>query len=340
MSQAGDVFTPVLRALAADPSTEFGVPGTRVETLRTIDGRYSSVRRVRIQTPARITHAYIKVMKPRGPGQEELARVDRMLRREYAATAALHQALRQDAGFGALRPIALMPDLHALATEEVPGRPWADLLAERSAATDHQLAIARRVGTWVRIYQGLGETPGRVELAERREYLDDRLKLIEGRVISPAERRRVLDRFDALAREIGADSVRQVPIHADLAPTNIVVDEQGRVTVLDFTMAKAGTEYHDLAHVYFHLELMRVRHRARREMFRALQRSLLGGYDPSLSAEHPLFRMMLMQHAICHVALLAERRVPLLDVAYRWFVRRRWIVCDRMPSAAAERQVA
>jgi aminoglycoside phosphotransferase (APT) family kinase protein len=142
-----------------------------------------------------------------------------------------------------------------------------------------------------------------------------------------------------MAREIGADSVRRVPIHADLTPTNIVVDNEGRVTVLDFTMAKAGTEYDDLTHVYFQLELMRRRHRSRRKIFQALQRALLAGYDPSLSSDHPLFRMMLMQHAVCHVALLAERRLPVLDVAYRWFVRRRWTVCDRM-SAPAERQVA
>jgi hypothetical protein len=30
------------------------------------------------------------------------------------------------------------------------------------------------------------------------------------------------------------------------------------------------------------------------------------------------------------VALLAERRVPLADIAYRWFLRRRWRECDRL----------
>lgn len=339
MPPGGEDFGPVLRALAADPSTEFGAAGAHVDVLRTIVGRYSSVQRVRIQTPTRTTHAYLKILKPRGPGEEELARADRMLRREYEATAALHKALRQDAGLGALRPIAFLPDLRAIATEEVPGRPWAEIIAARSAVVDEQVAVARRVGRWVRIYQGLSDTPGRIEIAERRAYLDDRLKLLEDRVISPGERQGVLERFDRLAGEIGTDSVRRVPIHADLTPANIVVDNEGRVTVLDFTMAKAGTEYLDLTHVYFHLELMRLRHRSRNEMFVSLQRALLAGYDPVLSSDDPLFRMMLMQHAVCHIALLAERRVPVLDVAYRWFVRRRWIVCDRMASATAGRQV-
>jgi hypothetical protein len=112
---------------------------------------------------------------------------------------------------------------------------------------------------------------------------------------------------------------------------NIIVGADGRVTVLDFTMAKTGTIHHDLSHVFFHLELLAGRHRGKRETFRALQAAVLAGYDAELSAADPLFRLMLLQHAVCHVALLAERRVPVLDGAYRWFLRRRWQVCERIP---------
>ncbi len=129
-----------------------------------------------------------------------------------------------------------------------------------------------------------------------------------------------------------------VPIHADLTPLNIIVDESGRTTVLDFTMAKTGTQHHDLSHVYFHLQLMAARRRGREAPFRALQQALLSGYAPALTAEDPLFRLMLLQHGVCHVALLAERRVPVLDAAYRWFMRRRWRLCERTwaPGRAAQ----
>jgi hypothetical protein len=43
-----------------------------------------------------------------------------------------------------------------------------------------------------------------------------------------------------------------------------------------------------------------------------------------LSADDPLFRLMLLQQGVCHIALMAERRVPVVDAAYRWFMRRRW----------------
>jgi hypothetical protein len=92
--------------------------------------------------------------------------------------------------------------------------------------------------------------------------------------------------------------------------------------------------------MYFHLELIGARRRARKQMFHALQRAMLSGYDPALAPDHPLFLMMLMQQAVCHVALLAERRVPLMDSAYRWFLRRRWQLCAGMWSDRAELRVA
>jgi Ser/Thr protein kinase RdoA (MazF antagonist) len=340
MSHGRDIFDTVLAALAADKSTAFGAPGAQVEVLRRIDGLFSAVQRVRIQTPARTIHAYVKVLKPRRPGADELAYLDRMLTREYRATQALHDALRQDRAIGAVRPLALLPAYRALVTEEVPGRPFGELLVETDHSTDELAVVASNIGRWVRLYQGLDGAAGHIDVAEQRSYIDDRLKLLEGRVLSSADRQSTLQRVDALAREIGCPSVRAVPIHADLTPLNIIVDATGRTTVLDFTMAKTGTVYHDLSHLYFHLELMATGMRGRSASFRALQHALLSGYAPTLTAADPLFRLMLLQHGICHVALMAERRVPVIDAAYCWFMRRRWRVCERMPADASMLQVA
>jgi Ser/Thr protein kinase RdoA (MazF antagonist) len=340
MSRGVDPLDSVLTALAADPDTDFSARGASLSIVRRVDGPFSSVARVRIATPARTTHAYIKVLKPRRQSEEELARIDRLLKREFTATQALYDALKQDTDIAAVRPIAIVHEHRALATEEVPGRPLGELLAEATRLTDEMVAIVSRVGAWTRVYQRIGGTTGEIELSERRTYLDDRLKRLEGRVLTASDHQATLERFDGLAREIGAASVPAVPIHADLTPMNVIVDERGRVAVLDFTMAKTGTVHHDLSHMYFHLELMATRHRGQRALFRALQRAMLAGYDPTLSAGDPLFRLMLMQHSVCHIAMLAERRVPIVDAAYRWFLRRRWHVCEQIPPKHAELQVA
>jgi Ser/Thr protein kinase RdoA (MazF antagonist) len=327
MPQGSD-FAPVLDALRQDPSIEFGEPGASIELLDRIDRPFSTIQRVRIQTRTRSVTAYAKILKPYGNSAEELQQADRMLRREFTATKALFDVLRQDSEIGAVRPIAFLPEHRAVVTEEIPGRPFAELLASQSKTTDDLLAVARRIGGWIRIYQSFGASATRVSLAERRAYLDERLKQLEGRVISSEERQAVGSRFDALAERLGPD-VAGVAIHADLTPMNIIVDDTGRIAVLDFTMVKTGTACHDISHLYFHFEMTGARQR-KREMMRELERALLAGYSPSLSDTDPLFQLMLMQHVVCHVALLASRRVPLVDLAYRWFLRRRWQACLQM----------
>jgi hypothetical protein len=253
-----------------------------------------------------------------------------MLKREYNATAALHHALPPNDDITSIRPIALLPELRALVTEEAPGRPLGECLEDGGVPEPWLVLVVRRVGQWVRLYQQVLPAAGQVAMAERRDYLDARLRLLEGRVLSTAERAFWLARFDSLCAGIGHAEVPAVAIHADLGPMNIIVDDAGRIAVLDFTMAKTGTIFHDLSHVYFHFELLAQRHRGQRARISGLQRALLDGYRPGLSAADPLFQLMLLQHAVCHLALLAERRVPLLDAAYRWYLRRRWQQCAAM----------
>ena len=153
MSRGSHQFATVLNALATQPDTEFGQPGAVVQVLRQVDGPFSSVQRVRIRTPTRTVHAYTKILKPRRPGPDELASLDRMLKREYTATAALYQALRTDDDIGSVRPMAFLPELRALVTEEVPGRPLGELLEDDAVPEASLLAVARRIGQWVRLYQ-------------------------------------------------------------------------------------------------------------------------------------------------------------------------------------------
>ena len=326
-----DLFQEVYAALAASPSARCHVPGADVQVLRRIDGPFSHALQIRVCADARTTTAYLKILKPRKAGAKELQRIDRILDREYRATKDLYDTFEGNDVMRAVRPLAFLPEHRALVTEEVPGRPMAELLADPQCSTAFLTGIARNVGVWVRIYQSLRPSTEPIEISRRRRYLDKRLHRLLGRVITSEQHSEMLDRFDRLAGQIGCASVPAVQIHADLNPLNIVVDENGKLAVLDFTMAKLGTKYHDITHMYFHLELLASRHPKRADVFKNCQRALLAGFDPSASFDDPLFRMILMEHAVCHVALLAQRRLPLVDVAYRWRLRRRWRLCTRMP---------
>ena len=119
-----------------------------------------------------------------------------------------------------------------------------------------------------------------IELGERRTYLDERLKLSKDVSSHPRIGATRWRDSTICRREIGVSAVPAVAIHADLAPMNIIVDQTGRVAVLDFTMAKKGTAHHDLSHVASTWSSSPRRIPRRRGSIEALQRAMLAGYRP------------------------------------------------------------
>jgi hypothetical protein len=108
----------------------------------------------------------------------------------------------------------------------------------------------------------------------------------------------------------------------------------GGVAVLDFATAQAGTRYHDIAHLFMHLELARGRARWRGIALGPVQHALLGAFDRFDVQSAPLFRLMLLQHIVCHVTQLADSAGGGLGVVLRTLVRWRWRACLTLPALA------
>jgi serine/threonine protein kinase len=325
-------FEPALAMLAAGSEEYFGEAGAALEPLERLERPFSALLRFRIRAAGRESFAFLKVFRPRRQDAEELAQLRRFVEREYRATRRLHDAFGTKPGLTALRPIALFPEHLAIVTEEVEGRTLEHVLRQSlwgQPSRERTLAVAERIGAWVRTYQDVTPVEGDLSLEERREYLDVRLQKLLGDVLTPADRAGTLDLFDQLASRVDRPEPL-IAIHADLNPTNILVGTDGRVTILDFAMAKSGARHHDLSHLCFHLERLRWR-RVMPGHVLAVQRALLRGFDPAASTKDPLFALMLLQHAVCHVAQLAERNVGTLRPAYRTLMKYRWQKCLGSP---------
>lgn len=330
-----DGFEPLLDLLTANSARYFGEATAAIEPVLRIERPFSSLLRLRIGTGARSFHAFLKVFKPRRSTAEELAQLRRWVLREYDATARLHEAFAALPGLSAVRPIAVFPDRLALVTEEAAGLPFDRVLRDGlwGRRIPAPLAdTAARVGAWIRTYQEVTPGPGVLSLAERREYLDERLRAVSlAAVITETDRATALARFDQLAGLVGEADLRLVAIHADLCPANVLVAPDGSVTILDFAMAKTGSRLHDLAHFYMHLEFQRWRPRPRSSAIGEVERALLEGFESVAIGSHPLFRLMLLQHVVCHIAQLTQHTSGPLQPAQRWLARRRWRRCARMP---------
>lgn len=320
-------FDGLLAELAAGSQLYFGDDHAVIQPVARLERPFSALLRLRVEAGGHESYAFLKVFKPRSGGEEERAQLRRFVEREYRSTRTLHEALRGRPDLTALRPVAVFPEQLALVTEEVRGETF-DIVARRAsrggADAEAAMAVAERIGAWIRTYQDVTAAEGLLSLDAQREYLDVRLRALAGDVLTQDDRQSVLRHYDDIAARIQTEDLGLVAIHADLTPTNILVASDGRVTILDFAMAKTGARYHDVAHLYLHLERLPGRLPLVTERAADLQAALLRGVSPTLSASHPLFALMLLQHVVCVMAQLAQRDVGLLQPAYRALLRRRW----------------
>jgi len=338
-------FDPLLKQLADGAGQYFGDASAAILPVARLERPFSSLLRLRVATSRGVFHAFLKVFKPRLATEDELAQLRRWVLREFNATARLHESVSGRHGLSAVRPIAVFPDRLALITEEVVGQPLDEVLRDglRGRPIPAPLTtIARNIGAWTAMYQQVTPTTGLLSLAERRDYLDVRLRALTAAGVLPAtEYSEVLARFDDLAPRVDDASLRLVAIHADLCPANVFIGDGGAVTVLDFAMAKTGARFHDIAHLYMHLQMHRSHLRGLdigrgsrgAGTLAAMNDALLAGFDEGTTAGDPLFRLMLLQHVVCHVAQLAQGS-GVLQPARRWRARRRWLRCSRFEGLA------
>jgi Phosphotransferase enzyme family len=308
-------FRPVVAQLIHDGRLYFGSDVVAIEP-RHVVGRpyvvgrpFSSLARVRVDTAAGALGAYIKILKPRADTPREVALMQQSVRRDFEMTCRVRTALSERPDLDAVPPIACFPDHLALVSGEVDGRTLSALLAGSAAGWPSSSTMRRllehvhRIGCWLKATQE-GVPPERaIDPDAMRVYLDKRLDDLEGgdSIRLTRSGRMALESYrDRLIHEAG--ELRLVPkwMHADFCPDNIIVGD-GVVTVLDFMMAKSGTVYHDISHLYMHLDAMKAKPWFRPGVIDQLLRALLEGFEPGLDTNRPLFALLRLQHVICHL---------------------------------------
>jgi Ser/Thr protein kinase RdoA (MazF antagonist) len=173
-----------------------------------------------------------------------------------------------------------------------------------------------------------------------REYIGARVQRLEacpGARFTSSDAERILSTVDRLGTLIPAEDLREVAIHADLSLGNVLVS-QTRIVVLDFAMAKRGTALHDLTRLFLQIDLLAVKPQMSRRIINEVQRALLAGFDPLLTPNRPLFRLLMLLHRVNHLASLSVNRVAGPEAFYNSIVRyqhRRWIAAEITRSQSA-----
>jgi hypothetical protein len=328
-------FAPIIARLEAEATERFGVAKVRVTPVGFEERPFSWLVRAAVsgtRADGRAGHVFIKVFKPKeqGSGVDMRARVIQ----DFATTCEIHTFMQQWSDLGAVRPVACYDEALTIVTEQAEGVTLLDALRADAAwfpgraRLDSLARSLDTVGRWLKRFQGFRPDDGLVAVDALRGYVDTRLKrMVDRQVMTARQRQRILDHLEGLGRLIATSDLKDVAVHADLAPANILVSERG-VVVLDFAMTGRGTALHDISRLHMQLDLLRAKPQFRRRVIAPLQDALLRGFDPDLASRHPLFRSLSMLHRVNHLGTLALRRESLpgrLVSARAIGMHRRWI---------------
>jgi hypothetical protein len=324
-------FRPVVAQLIQDGRRYFGSDVAAICARHVVARPFSSLARVRVDTASGTVGAYIKILKPRADTPEEVASMQQNVRRDFEMTSRVRSALSDRPGLDAVPLIACFPDHLALVSVEVEGRTLSAHLARSAAGWPSDASMRRlskhlhRIGSWLKATQK-GVAPERaIDPDAMRVYLDKRFDDLEGGDSIRLTRggRAVLEKYrDRLIYDAGGQRLVPKWIHADFCPDNIIIGD-GAVTVLDLMMAKTGTVYHDISHLYMHLDAMKAKPWFRPPVVDQLLHALLEGFEPGLDAKRPLFALLRLQHVICHLVALQSAGSSRAVDFYRNRIRRR-----------------
>ena len=326
-------FEPVVSRLQEDLAKVTAGPPARVLPVAYEERPFSSVLRVRAIEPAGDACYFVKIYKStQDPGNIEKIRA--RVSQDFVTTQRLARAMTTDPRLRVVDVIACYPDHLAIVTRQAVGdtlRAYLDRHASwfPGAGTRARLMAAlSTVGEWIRAFQRLDPAGGVIEECELREYVDVRLKrLVQRGIYSGTRREAILAYLAGLGATMSHGDLARVLVHADMAPGNILIATD-RVTVLDLAMVQRGAPLHDITRLYLQLDVLRAKPQFRPRVVAAIQRALLHGYDPGLSAAHPLFRYLVMLHRINHLSTLTLNResFPASMVSRRVLqVHRSWI---------------
>ena len=307
-------FDAVVERLRGENRGGFAPSGTMIRPGRFFDRPFSQVFELHVEGTGQPLTAFVKILKPRFDTPEELEATARNVTREFATLTRVHEALRHHPRLFTPRPIACYPDLLALVTQRVEGEPLTRVLSKLRGApstrTVHEVGeVMRNVAAWLKTYQTTEASGPPIALDRMRAYLDARLRpLVELGVCSSSMREDLLRYFDRLACEVPDGELAAVPVHGDFSPENVII-ERGCVSVLDFTMARHGARYLDLAHMFMHVELLKARPWFRPAALDCQATALLSGFDRTLQMDRALFDLLLLQNVVCFVLQTAQMNV-------------------------------
>ena len=249
---------------------------------------------------------------------------------EFEATRRIHLLMQPFDDLQAVPAVGCYPDALTVVTEEVKGPTLLEHLSTKGAwfpgdaRLDDLCSSMRAVGRWVRALQGMGGQGPRLTRQGIASYVDHRLQQLvrhPGAKFDERDRADVLGHIDRLAQQMPDDAFSTVPVHGDMALSNVLVVGR-RIAVLDFAMMQYEGALLDLSRLYLQTELLALKPHVRSDVTSRLQAALLAGFDASVHPRLPAFRLHLLIHRVNNLATVTLKPGAFPESLYNGLVAR------------------
>jgi hypothetical protein len=294
-------------------------------------------RAVMVKVPAAAIPVSARSQPARMPDRPRVAPVlsaRERIESEHAALCAIESRLRGrgDPRFGCIRVLDFLPEERALISERAADPPLKQLLAAA-----HRLSAPRRgrrlfdalrsAGAWLRQYHQLPPLEHTFSRGASRESFADSLVRLQDYLLASGAPAPLAELALDLARRARVVLPAELPLgtcHGDLAPRNVLVGSEGRVTLLDTRAAWLAPIYEDLAYFGVSLRTAKVQLYSggqffRRAFLQELEAALLEGYFGAEPPPLPVLKLFRVQLLLDRWASLlhAERKPGIAAAARR-----------------------
>ncbi len=218
------------------------------------------------------------------------------------------------AGTPVTQVIAVWPTWSVTVARAVDGLSASAVMRDTRVSIHNRVNLGNRLGGLLAEFHTLAGVSVPIRTAS--DYVRDLTKLIPAvSIVDAALADRLRRLVDRLGGHLPPGDRRTVVTHGAFRLGQVVVDDAGRLYLLDLDGVGRGDAAQDLASASGHLSWQAIRHPNQREEFRLIDEALLGGYEARGRAVNPTSLVWWRAAALAQIALRRFRRLEIGDWA-------------------------
>lgn len=237
--------------------------------------------------------------------------VSQQVNTDYQTLVYYYNEFKDSDHFGVAKPLFILPEYHILVTLEVLGITIYDMISSRGkffVSEEYVLQMRnyfKNIGRWLKYFQSLDNSQSEYYSIDTLvEYMNIRLKILTAdsrRHFNALYSEKILEYIKKNRELVKTQELYIKSSHNDFNLSNIIIQNDGRVTILDFSKIYKDSFLLDVSRIYHQLYLITFKPQYKESVINELQKALLKGFGIEHADRLMLFRFFLIRHTLTHL---------------------------------------